>query len=245
MKPLLIKSCVLLVTLFAMLATTVYADRGDRRDRDNRNYSDRKDHRDRRDYRNVKKHSHRDMRKDERYRHNHYYPREGRIVKVLPKRRYPIRYRDRDYFYFGGVWYLPSGPGYSIVRPPIGIVVPILPSFYTTIWFGGIPYYYANDTYYLWRADLNGYQVTAPPEEQTQTEPAYLADEIFIYPKEGQSEEQQADDRYACHRWAVEQTGYDPTQPPSDLSTDTLSQQRADYQRAMKTCLEGKGYSVS
>lgn len=239
MKPKLITSCVLLFALLAMLSSTVHADRNDRRD--HRSYSDRND---RRDHRDKKKHSSPDMRKDSRYRHNHYYPRKGRIVKALPKKRRPIRYRDRDYFYFGGIWYLPSGPGFSIVMPPIGIVVPILPSFYTTIWFGGIPYYYANDTYYLWRPDLNGYQVVAPPEEQAQSEPTYLADEIFIYPKQGQNEQQQADDRYACHRWAVEQTGYDPTQPPESLSVDTLSQQRADYQRAMKTCLEGKGYSV-
>ncbi len=232
MKPMLIKSCVLLFTLLAMLGSTVYADRGDRRDRD------------RHERRDVQKHSKRDMRMDDRYRHNHYYPRKGRFVPSLPHRRHPIRHRHKDYFYFGGVWYLPSGVGFSVVMPPIGIVVPILPSFYTTIWFGGIPYYYANDAYYSWRPDLNGYQVVAPPVEQTESEPTYLADEIFIYPKQGQSEQQQADDRYACHRWAVEQTGYDPTQPPEGLSVNALSRQRADYQRAMKTCLEGKGYSV-
>ena len=29
--------------------------------------------------------------------------------------------------------------------------VQVLPPFYTTVWFGGLPYYYANDTYYAWR----------------------------------------------------------------------------------------------
>jgi hypothetical protein len=71
-----------------------------------------------------------------------------------------------------------------------------------------------------------------------------VADEIFAYPKQGQSEEQQSEDRYTCHRWGVDQTGYDPTQPPESLSVDELSRKRQDYNRAMKTCLEGKNYSV-
>ena len=75
-------------------------------------------------------------------------------------------------------------------------------------------------------------------------EAAYLAEEIFIYPKKGQNEKQQADDRYACHRWGVKQTDYDPTKPPDGLSVDALNRQRENYNRAMKTCLEGKDYSV-
>jgi len=126
----------------------------------------------------------------------------------------------------------------------MGIVVPILPPFYTTIWFGGVPYYYANDVYYTWRADINGYQVTEPPPIAENQTPALTADELYIYPKQNQSEQQQADDRYACHRWGVEQTHYDPTQPSQNQSRETLSHQREEYQRAMKACLEGKGYSV-
>ena len=33
---------------------------------------------------------------------------------------------------------------------------------------------------------------------------------IFVYPVRGQDEQQQSDDRYRCHRWAVEATGFDP-----------------------------------
>ena len=36
--------------------------------------------------------------------------------------------------------------------------------------------------------------------------------QMFIYPKEGQSKEKQEMDEFQCHRWAVEQTGVDPTQ---------------------------------
>jgi YMGG-like Gly-zipper len=33
----------------------------------------------------------------------------------------------------------------------------------------------------------------------------------FIYPSQGQSPEQQQRDRYECHTWAVQQTGFDPS----------------------------------
>lgn len=35
--------------------------------------------------------------------------------------------------------------------------------------------------------------------------------QMYVYPKSDQSEEQQKLDRYECHVWAVEQTGFDPT----------------------------------
>jgi uncharacterized protein HemX len=38
-----------------------------------------------------------------------------------------------------------------------------------------------------------------------------LGAELYIYPNKGQSSEQQSRDRYDCHRWAVQQTGVDPT----------------------------------
>jgi len=40
-----------------------------------------------------------------------------------------------------------------------------------------------------------------------------LAQEMFIYPTKGQSPDQQNRDRYDCHTWAVQQTGFDPTKP--------------------------------
>ncbi len=38
------------------------------------------------------------------------------------------------------------------------------------------------------------------------------AQNLVIYPARGQSAAQQDQDRYQCHRWAVQQSGYDPTQ---------------------------------
>ena len=35
--------------------------------------------------------------------------------------------------------------------------------------------------------------------------------QLMIYPMKGQSSEQQSKDRYECHVWAVQQSGFDPT----------------------------------
>jgi hypothetical protein len=68
---------------------------------------------------------------------------------------------------------------------------------------------------------------------------------IFVYPRQGQSEELQAKDRYECHSWAVSQTGYDPTQSSAgDMLEAQRNQMRADYQRAQGACLDGRGYTV-
>jgi hypothetical protein len=128
----------------------------------------------------------------------------------------------------------------------------------------------------------------------------------FVYPQKGQDQAQQDTDKGECHIWAINQTGYDPTQasapPPQQQkkggavrgglggaaagaaigaiggnagkgakigavggglvggmrradsnSNNKQSQQnwqaqqnamKAEYQRAQKACLEGRGYSV-
>jgi hypothetical protein len=74
--------------------------------------------------------------------------------------------------------------------------------------------------------------------------PPSSAEKIFVYPKKGQSEDQQAKDRYECHSWAVNQIGSDPTQTTSGMPQAQLSQMRADYKRAMGACLDGRGYAM-
>jgi hypothetical protein len=37
---------------------------------------------------------------------------------------------------------------------------------------------------------------------------------IMVYPANGQTPEQQARDRYDCHVWAVQQSGFDPSHAP-------------------------------
>ena len=104
------------------------------------------------------------------------------------------------------------------------------------------PYYYAP------------YYYAPPPVVIQEQPPVYFqpapsvtppsTERIFVYPRQGQSEELQAKDRYECHSWAVSQTHYDPTQPASGMPAAQLNQMRADYQRAMGACLDGRGYTM-
>jgi len=180
---------------------------------------------------------------DNRYQHGHYYPAPGHVERVLPEGYRPYAYGGQRFYFSAGVWYAPGPYGFVVTRPPFGLVIAVLPPFYTTVWFGGVPYYYADDVYYLWRPELNGYAVVAPPAGADQPgapAPAPAGADFYIYPRNGQSPEQQAADRYECHSWAKGQTGYDPTQPGAAAATGS----REQYQRAMTACLEARGYSV-
>jgi hypothetical protein len=147
------------------------------------------------------------------------------------------------------VWYSYGPRGYVVIGAPAGVFVPVLPPYYTTVWVGGIPYYYANDSYYVWRGSDQQYEVVDPPDENAaSTEPPPPApsanDDLFIYPKNGQSEQDQSRDKYECHKWAQGQSGFDPTQPNGGVSSGDGGSKRAAYQRAIGACLEGRGYTV-
>jgi len=181
---------------------------------------------------------------DTRYHHDHYYPARGIFIDVLPPHAVVAVHGGVRFFFSAGVWYRPEGPRYVVVAPPVGVVVPALPPYYTTVYVRGAPYYYANDVYYV--PSGAGYMVVDPPPanvviEQPAPPPQTAAgDQVFIYPRQGQSPEQQASDRYACHQWAVSQTGVDPTLSSAGIPP----QKRADYQRALGACLDGRGYTV-
>lgn len=44
---------------------------------------------------------------------------------------------------------------------------------------------------------------------------------LMIYPAKGQSPDQQSQDQYQCNQWAVQQSGYDPSQPPAKSGSGT------------------------
>jgi hypothetical protein len=140
-------------------------------------------------------------------------------------------YWPRSYYHSGFTWF-----------------VPVLPAFYSTFWWGGVPYYYWNDTYYIWSQPDSGYVATDPPplaesDDASNTGSADVADSssLYVYPKNGQSEEQTSTDRYECHQWAAGQTGFDPTKG-ADQSAGSSGP--ADYRRAMMACLDARGYSA-
>jgi len=184
---------------------------------------------------------------DSRYHHNRSYPSRGESFRTIPRDHRVVIHDRSRYYSHHGAWYRYSGGRYVVIAPPIGLFVPFLPLFYTTIWFHGIPYYYANDTYYT--STPGGYVVVDPPQgEVSEAAPASSEDmgnRLFIYPRKGQSQAQQDNDRYECHKWAADQTNYDPTTAiPQGLSANQAMQMRADYQRAMSACRDGRGYTV-
>jgi hypothetical protein len=184
-----------------------------------------------------------DGRSASHYDRSHFYPERGRSFERAPRGATQIYYRSRPYYYRDGAWYRPDGARFIVVAPPIGLVAPFLPRYYSTFWVGGYPYYYANDVYYAWRPEVRGYVVAEPPATATASVAA-PASELFVYPMKGQTETVQATDRYECHAWAVTETGFDPVRPQGGVEASVWTRKREDYQRALAACLTGRGYSV-
>ena len=125
----------------------------------------------------------------------------------------------------------------------LGLYFASLPLYYQTYWWNGVPYYYADNTYYLWDPTVSQYQTVSPPPGLQGPGPGGASapgSDLIAYPKNGQSQDQQGKDKFECHQWAASQTGFDPTMPASETATD----KRSDYMRAQAACLEGRGYSV-
>ena len=150
----------------------------------------------------------------------------------------------------GGYWHGGFWP-HVYFRPGFAWFLPVLPLGYATFWWAGMPYYYWNNLYYTWSPGDNGYVVTDPPpsagseydssvgsDSGTTSAPTGAGD-VYLYPRNGQSDAQTQNDRYECHSWAANQTGFDPTR-----SQQTGSGSAVDYRRAMIACLDARGYSA-
>ena len=46
-----------------------------------------------------------------------------------------------------------------------GLFFDALPLYYSTLWWGGAPYYYANDNYYQWNGAVSLYETVRPPRD--------------------------------------------------------------------------------
>jgi len=188
---------------------------------------------------------------DNRHNHGHFHPRRGAVVRTLPPGYRPYLYRGRPLYYYDDVWYAPGRRGFVVVRPPVGMYVPVLPRYHSTVWLGGVPYHYVGDTFYRWEPATDTYQIVPAPlgtdrfddlAPTASAEPA--GDSFFAYPNDGQTSEQQAADRYECHAWSKNQTGFDPTELGGGVPPDQNKPKRAEYDRAMSACLEARRYSV-
>jgi hypothetical protein len=124
-------------------------------------------------------------------------------------------------------------------------------------YWDGVPYYYADDTYFEWNGAAGAYETVRPPaglaDQVAAQEP--VVTELFVYPKSDQTNEQMDRDQAECHQWAVAQAGLDPTQvndqnrgsaaskAPSNAEKLTVAR-RTEYLRADGACLEGRNYNV-
>jgi hypothetical protein len=169
---------------------------------------------------------------DGRFHHDLFYPAIGWNVPLLPDGAISIVFGNGHFFFSGGVWFQPVGGNYVVVAPPPGIIVPMLPPAYTTLWVAGLLYYYANGVYYL--ADgPNGYRVVNPPSDTTTvtTVPAPKpAPDPIVYPRNGQSAAQTEIDQRACNTWATQQ---------KDAMSDS-----SIFNRAVQACMDAHGYTV-
>jgi hypothetical protein len=102
---------------------------------------------------------------DTHHGHNHVYPDRGAIFRDLPPGAVTLNHAGVSFRFADGVWFEPRGSAYIVVAPPIGLLVPSLPSFATTVQEHGAAYLYANDTYYRAQPDLGGYLVVNDPVE--------------------------------------------------------------------------------
>src|SRR5580698_7585501 len=191
---------------------------------------------------------------DSRYNHGRYYPPMGTVRPSLPEGYRPYFRGGNRYYFSGGIWYAPRGPGFVVIAPPVGLAIGVLPPYYSTVWFGGVPYYYADNVYYTWQPDQNSYVVADPPANADTPSPPPsppppadgMQSDLMIYPKNGQTQEQQAADQFECNNWAKGQTGFDPTQPGGgSAAAGNPDVARGNYDRAMSACLQGRGYQVN
>ena len=144
-------------------------------------------------------------------------------------------------FGYGGFGYY---GGFGLLE--YGLFFDALPLYYSTYWWGGSPYYYANDNFYQWNGVVGQYETVRPPQKlasQVATIPLENV-VLFAYPMNGQTGAQQSTDRIECQRWATDQSGVESSPAGSSVPAAASSARRQDYLRAESACLEGRGYSV-
>ena len=128
-----------------------------------------------------------------------------------------------------------------------GLYFDALPFYTSTYWWGGVPYYYANDNFYQWNEAAGQYESVRAPQSlvsQVTTTRALGNGTLFAYPKNGQTTAQQATDRNECQSWATSQTGGNSSPAASTAAVGATAARRQDYLRAETACLQGRGYSV-
>ncbi|MBV8467748.1 MAG: hypothetical protein JO218_17550 [Burkholderiales bacterium] len=137
-------------------------------------------------------------------------------------------------YWYGGHWWGPWGWWDPIVVA--GVTYALIDG----VWYRDYGYGYVEVE------PPAGYETyVAPQVSGPAPAPPVASDSYFAYPRNGQSESQQAQDKYDCHKWAAGQSGFDPTLVQGGVAAGSdVAAKRSDYHRALTACLEGKGYTV-
>ncbi|MFI3317680.1 MAG: DUF6515 family protein [Rikenellaceae bacterium] len=85
----------------------------------------------------------------------------AKVVKKVPRKNTPITYKGNNYFLSHKKFYKPSGGKFTIVRPPFGMRVPIIPAVHLAFVFNSQRYYSAKGVIYQ-EVDNNEYVVVEP-----------------------------------------------------------------------------------
>ncbi len=183
---------------------------------------------------------HEDYRRERRtYRPPVFHP-HGHRIDSLPAIHLSLVLGSLTFFYSDGMYFRHHDHGYVVVAAPIGARVAYLPAGYISFYIGPSRYFFVNTAYYWWDPFYYEYVVVEKPAgaARAMKRGEDGSDELYVYPAQGQSDEQRRQDRFECHEWAVDETGFDPT------LANPNSPGRADYRRALIACLEGRGYTV-
>lgn len=160
-------------------------------------------------------------------------PPVGIIVPVLPAFYTRVWVGPYPYYYANDVYYVRGSQGYVVVDPPAGTIALAPPP--------GAANVPDNAVTELGPVSDGVPTVAATPVPNVSTAPAATlaqggGNQLFIYPRQGQTADQQNRDRSECNSWAIGQTGRAPAANGGAMD--------ADFQRAFGACLDGRGYTV-
>jgi hypothetical protein len=159
--------------------------------------------------------------------HAYFYPGYAWFLPLLPLGYATFWWGGLPYYYYDNLYYTwnPGYNGYVVTDPP--------PVAGTDSGDGSDASQYSSAD---GSADASQYSGAAPsPRAGAQ---AGAAGDVYVYPRNGQNDQQTSNDRYECHSWAANQTGFDPTRGAQQSGTS------ADYRRALIACLDARGYTA-
>jgi hypothetical protein len=100
-------------------------------------------------------------------------------INLISNEYVPVYTGGSRYYYYDGLYYTPAGNRYVLMTPPIGAIVPAIPSDYRPVLINGTMYYTDSGIYYVYVG--SGYQVVPAPMVPVRAEPVYIRQTTQIY----------------------------------------------------------------